>query len=48
MGGAGGGQRLLGTFPKIHPFWYPDPSLSTVIVLFDARCDETEEYISIR
>ena len=22
----GGGQSLLGTFPKIHPFWYPDPS----------------------
>ena len=28
---AGGGvQRPFGTFPKIHPFWYPDPSLRKV------------------
>ena len=25
----GGGQRLFGTFPKIHPFWYHHPSLSS-------------------
>ena len=24
----GGGQRPFGTFPKIHPFWYPKASLS--------------------
>ena len=23
-----GGQRLFGIFPKIHPFWYPDPGIS--------------------
>ena len=23
----GGGQRPFETFPKIRPFWYPDPSL---------------------
>ena len=25
--GGGEGHRPLGTFPKIHPFWYPEPSL---------------------
>ena len=25
----GGGQRPFGTFPKIHPFWWGHPSLST-------------------
>ena len=29
-GGWGGGQMPLGTFPKIHPFWYRHPSLSPV------------------
>ena len=22
-----GGQLPFGTFPEVHPFWYPDPSL---------------------
>ena len=25
----GGGQRPFGTFPKIHPFWKPDTSLTS-------------------
>ena len=25
-----GDQRPLGTYPKIHPFWYRDPSLRVV------------------
>ena len=27
-----GGQRLIGTFPKIHPFWYRHPSLRKSII----------------
>ena len=27
------GQLLFGIFPKIHPFWYPDPSLRLVWLL---------------
>ena len=26
----GGGQRPFGTFPKIHPFWYVQASLSLI------------------
>ena len=28
----GGGQRLFGIFPKKHPFWYSDPSLTTISI----------------
>ena len=24
-----------GSFPKIHPFWYPDPSLNILIINYD-------------
>ena len=31
--GWGGGQRPFGTFPKIHPFWWRHPSLSTILII---------------
>ena len=30
----GGGQRLFGTFPKIHQFWGWHPSLTIIILGF--------------
>ena len=30
-GAGGGGQRPLGIFPKIHPFWHRHPSLTQAI-----------------
>ena len=33
------GQRPFGTFPKIHPFWYPDPSLRIFCKLKDGHCN---------
>ena len=32
-GRGGGGQRSLETFPKIHPFWYPDPYKANVVII---------------
>ena len=29
----GGGQLPFGTFPKSYPFWYPDPSLRSMLLL---------------
>ena len=27
--------NFFGTFPKTHPFWYPDPSLNQNLGLFE-------------
>ena len=32
----GGGQRPFGTFPKIHPFWKGNVSLTKVYAFFTA------------
>ena len=31
-----GGQRLFGTFPRIHPFWEGDASLSSTLEVLNS------------